>query len=95
VLEACDTLLQVVATFHCFPRLLLTLISQQHIIVTVLRSANTADYIKRHTRTKVGERCFSHADLAAWNSLPDSIKLTTDINRFKTLLKTHLFHLAF
>jgi len=37
-----------------------------------LRSTNTADYIKRHTRTKFGERCFSHAGPAAWNSLPDS-----------------------
>jgi len=26
-----------------------------------LRSANTVDYVKRHTRTKFGERCFSHA----------------------------------
>jgi len=52
-----------------------------------LRSANTADYIKRHTQTKFSERCFSHA---ARNSLPDSIKLTTDTNRFKSLLKTHL-----
>jgi len=37
-----------------------------------LRSTNTADYIKRRTRTKFGERCFSHAGPAAWNSSPDS-----------------------
>ena len=55
-----------------------------------LRSADTADYIKRRTRTKFGERCFSHAGPAAWNSLPDSIRLTTDANRLKNLLKTHL-----
>ena len=47
-----------------------------------LRSADTADYIERRARTKFGERCFSHAGPAAWNSLPDSIKLTTDTNRF-------------
>jgi len=47
-----------------------------------LRSTNTADYIKRRTLTKFGERCYSHAGPAAWNSLPDSIKLTTDTNRF-------------
>jgi len=46
------------------------------------RSADTADYIKRRTRTKLGERCFSHAGPAAWNSLPDSIDLTTDTNRW-------------
>ena len=60
-----------------------------------LRSANTADYVKRCTRTKFGERCYSHAGPAAWNSLPASIKLTTDTNRFKKLLKAHLFHIAF
>ena len=48
-----------------------------------LRSANTADYVNRCTRTKFGERCFSHAGPAAWNSLPASIKLTTDTSRFE------------
>ena len=60
-----------------------------------LRSTNTADYIKRHTRTKFDKRCFGHAGPVAWNSTPDSIKLTTDINRFQNLLKTQSFHLAF
>jgi len=60
-----------------------------------LRSADDADHIKRRTRTKYGERCFSQAGPAVWNSLPDGIKLTTDTNRFKNLLKTHLFHLVF
>ena len=59
-----------------------------------LRSADTADYIKRRTRIKFGERCFSHAGPAAWNSLPDSIKLTTDTKILK-YFKTRLFHLAF
>ena len=52
-----------------------------------LRSADTADYIKRRSRTKFGERCFSHAGPAAWNSLPESIKLTTDIIDFKIFYK--------
>jgi len=60
-----------------------------------LRSANTADYIKRRTRTKFRELCFSHAGPVAWNSSPYSTKLTTDTNRFKTIFKTHLHHLAF
>jgi len=39
-----------------------------------LRSANTADYIKRRIRTKFGERCFSHAgrrssqSVSQWNA---------------------------
>jgi len=36
-----------------------------------LKSANTADYIIRCTRTKFGEWCFRHAGPSAWNSLPD------------------------
>jgi len=56
-----------------------------------LRSANTADYVKRCARTKFGGRCFSHAGPAAWNSLPSSIKLTTDNNRFKNFLKLICF----
>jgi len=42
----------------------------------------STDYIRRRTRTKFGEHCLSHAGPAARNSLPDSIKLTTD-TRFK------------
>jgi len=56
-----------------------------------LRSTDTADYIRRRTRTKFGELCFSHAGPAAWNSLPDSIKLTTDTNRFKMFFKLVFF----
>ena len=40
-----------------------------------LRSADTADYIERRTRTKFSEQCFSHVGPAAWNDLPDNIKL--------------------
>jgi len=35
---------------------------------------------------KFGKRCFSQAGPAAWNCLPDSIKLATDTNRFKNIL---------
>ena len=60
-----------------------------------VRSTDTADYVKHRLQMKFGECCFSYAGPAAWNSLPHSIKLTTDINRFKQLLKSHLFHVAF
>jgi len=60
-----------------------------------LRSADTADYVKHRLQSKFGERCFSYAGPAAWNSLPHSIKLITDTNRFKQLLKSRLFHIAF
>ena len=60
-----------------------------------LRSADTADYVKHRLQSKFGERCFSYAGPAAWNSLPHSIKLITDANRFKQLLKSHQFRIAF
>jgi len=60
-----------------------------------LRSADTADYVKHRLQSKFGEHCFSYAGPAAWNSLPHSIKLITDTSRFKQLLKSHLFHIAF
>ena len=60
-----------------------------------LRSADTADYVKHRLRSKFGERCFSYAGPAAWNSLPHSIKLIADTSRFKQLLKSHLFRIAF
>jgi len=62
------------------------------------RSANTAKLRQMlHTRTEFGECCFSHAtdaSPAAWNFLPASIKLTTDTNRLKKLIKSHLFRIA-
>ena len=61
----------------------------------ITNPSDTADYVKHRLHSKLGERCFSYAGPAAWNSLPHSIKLTTDTNRFKHLLKSHLFHIAF
>jgi len=60
-----------------------------------LRSADTADYVKHRLQSKFGERCFSYAGRATWNSLPHSIKLITDTSRFKQLVKSHLFRIAF
>ena len=50
-----------------------------------LRSADTADYVKHRLQSKLGERCFSYAGPAAWNSLPHSIKLVTDTTLHNTL----------
>ena len=47
------------------------------------------------TRTKFGERAFSHAGPAAWNSIPDKLRQAPTFNGFKRNLKTHLFSTAF
>jgi len=62
-----------------------------------LRSADTirSIYVQPRIRTKFGERAFSHASPAAWNSLPDELRQTPTLNNFKRNLKSHLFSTAF
>jgi len=60
-----------------------------------LRSASHLQYRKPALKTKFGERAFSHACPAAWNSLPDYIQSESNTKRFKKLLKTYLFKLSF
>jgi hypothetical protein len=45
----------------------------------------------RHVRT--GDRAFSVKGPTLWNTLPAELRLITDFNRFKTVLKTYLFNL--
>jgi len=54
------------------------------------RSRQTSNCRSLYTH-QVGERAFSHAGPAAWNSMPEHIR----IDVFRKLLKTHLFNLAF
>ena len=42
-----------------------------------------------------GDRAFSSAAPNLWNSLPLHIRFVDNFERFKSLLKTHLFKLAF
>jgi len=56
---------------------------------TGLRSASSSNYVTPRLRTKFGERSFSHAGPAAWNSLPPDIRATASPAMFKKLLKTH------
>ena len=45
--------------------------------------------------TKFGERSFSHAGLAAWNSMSKHICAEPDIRVFRKLPNTRLVNLAF
>ena len=60
-----------------------------------LRSTSWTDFSLPQLRTKFGERAFSHAGPAAWNSMPEHIRAEPDIRVFRKLLKTHLFNPAF
>jgi len=56
-----------------------------------LRSASHLQYRKPALKTKFGERAFSHAGPAAWNSLPQYIQSATNTHSFQNKLKTFLF----
>jgi len=64
---------------------------------TRLRSGSSLRYEQPRTRLKFGQRAFSYAAPAVWNSLPPSLQelLVSDTASFKRNLKTSLFQQAF
>jgi len=52
-------------------------------------------FVPPQLRTKFGERAFSYAGPAAWNSLISDVRCTTETQAFKRLLKSYLFRQAF
>ncbi len=55
------------------------------------RSADNYDLVVPRTRRGYGDRSFAHAAPTLWNELPMSIKASSSLEMFKTLLKTYLF----
>ena len=62
---------------------------------TRLRSGSSLRYEQPRTRLKFGQRAFSFAAPAAWNSLPPSLQELFDTASFKRNLETLLFQRAF
>ena len=60
-----------------------------------LRSSDTLSYRKPRLRTTFGERAFSYAGPAEWNSLPLYIQSNLNTATFKKQLKTFLFESAY
>ena len=60
-----------------------------------LRSADSTNYTTPRLRTKFGERAFSYAGPAAWNSLPADLRVIQETAAFRRRLKTHCFNMAF
>ena len=54
-----------------------------------LRSAN------RHNLERYGRRSFSRAGPTLWNALPEDLRSTVCMNKFKTHLKTYYFKIAY
>jgi len=61
----------------------------------VLTSSTTNLYVTSRLSIKFGERAFSHAGSAVWNSLPANIRAEYSETNFKKLQKSHLFSLAY
>jgi len=57
-----------------------------------LRSGSSQRYEQPSTRLKLGERSFTFAGSAAWNSRATSLHAITNYNTFKRELKTVLFY---
>ena len=96
-----------VLTFNCrrkcAPPYLCDLISD-YLPRRALRSADQMILNVPRTRTIIAERAFSVAGPTIWNDLPLKLRQATNLNKFKTELKTHFFllrlsvnysHLAF
>jgi len=61
-----------------------------------LRSSGKMYLKQPRSRTKtLGPRAFSHSAPTIWNSLPEEIRCASNIDTFKTKLKTHYFTEAF
>ena len=60
-----------------------------------LRSSGSLNYDICRTRLKFTEHSFAVSGPTAWNSLPLELKQTSNVMKFKKLLKSHLFLLAY
>jgi len=54
-----------------------------------LRSAARGDLVVPRTRLRLGNRAFSVAGPATWNSLPSDVRTASTLSTFRNRLKTH------
>ena len=59
-------------------------------LITIKRSHNLSLAIPR-CRTQVGDRAFKCAGPRLWNALPVEIRMKDTLDKFKAILKHHLF----
>jgi len=72
-----------------------TYVCRCQLFLPALLSAARGDLVIPRTRRRLGNRAFSVAGPAAWNSLPPDIRTASTLCTFKNLLKTHLFFHSF
>ena len=60
-----------------------------------LRPASPLQLATRPPKRRVGQAAFGVSGPEAWNKLPTSLRTAESLSQFKSLLKTHLWHLAY
>jgi len=79
----------------CAPAYITDLLSL-HAPSRSLRSAGKMLLVEQKVRLdRTGARAFSYAAAKLWNKLPVDLRTCTEINVFKSQLKTHLFKKAY
>ena len=70
---------------------------QRYIPSRTLRSSSQSllQLPRRLPSKSYGQRSFSYAAPLLWNDLPLHIRTAANVNTFKSLLKTHLFKIAY
>ena len=66
---------------------------EEHVRTT--RSEGTNKLVEKLIKSKSGDRAFKNAAPKLWNNLPVNVRTANTLNKFKQLLKTHLFRRAF
>ena len=67
---------------------------QEYCPVRTLRSSSRHYLTRKRRLNHYGSRAFSVAALKIWNSLPNDLRKTDSLERFKADLKTHLLRIA-
>ena len=60
-----------------------------------LRSSSGIVLKQTRTRTNFGKRAFCQSGPEMWNSLPENLRCVSSLLKFRKLLKTHLFSIAY
>ena len=79
------------------PQYLREKLKQKHFPRTTTQSTSSGITlnIQFNKKKSFADRDFSYAVTKYWNDLPEHIRKAKDIKKFKSLLKTHFFELAF
>ncbi|XP_054646923.1 uncharacterized protein si:dkey-56d12.4 isoform X2 [Dunckerocampus dactyliophorus] len=92
----CKVLLFAFKAIHGLaPAYLAELLTVRHHSRALRSSQHTTLEVPRMKYKKWGDHAFAAFAPTLWNSLPPALRSTTNLSVFKSLLKTHLFRLAY